>query len=122
MKNRSLGIYLLDLRQALKFTLRDVERISSVSNAYICQLEHGKILKTSPDILYKLAKAYGITYEYLMEKVGYIKAGKSSRCGILPFDLTKNEEEELLKYLAFLRYRQKEDFIEFLNGDVEKGE
>ena len=50
-----LGQYLWDLRQAAQLTLREVEEASGVSNAYLSQLESGKIQKPSPVILHKLA-------------------------------------------------------------------
>ena len=51
-------------------------------------------------------------YEALMEKAGYLlpaEAGGGRRQRLAAFaidDLTVEEEEELLKYLAFLRWRK----------------
>ena len=115
--SQALGEYLRNLRDSLRLTLREVEEASRVSNAYLSQLEHGKISKPSPHILFKLAAVYGVPYEKLMEKAGYITRAKpdasakqKSRGGKLPTfaleDLTEEEEEELLRYLAFLRSRK----------------
>jgi transcriptional regulator with XRE-family HTH domain len=103
-----LGAFLADLRAAKRFTLRDVEEGTkkAVSNAYLSQLEKGHISKPHPNILHTLAQFYGVAYETMMEKAGYIAPGGSNRVAAFAIDdLTKGEEDELLKYLAFLRTR-----------------
>jgi transcriptional regulator with XRE-family HTH domain len=112
-----LGTYLANIRATKKMTLREVEEATDheVSNAYISQLENGKITKPSPNILHKLASAYGIAYELLMQKAGYLKDISSMEIGskhgrVATFandNLTVEEEENLLEYLAFLRSRKK---------------
>src|SRR5437870_9363387 len=79
----TLGSYLADLRVAKGLTLRDVEEATNrdVSNAYLSQLEHGRITKPSPNILHSLATVYGAAYETLMEKAGYIVAGGERKPG-----------------------------------------
>ena len=114
-KPSELGFVLSDLRKAKGFSLREVEQASgnAVSNAYLSQLENGKIKKPSPNVLHSLAEVYVVPYETLMEKAGYLlpSDGKASgrRRRLAAFaidDLTAEEEEELLKYLAFLRSRR----------------
>ena len=109
-----LGTLLADLRTAKGLSLREVEGATgdAVSNAYLSQLENGKIQKPSPNVLHRLAEAYGVPYETLMEKAGYLlptepkEAGRRRRLAAFAIDdLTAEEEEELLKYLAFLRSR-----------------
>jgi transcriptional regulator with XRE-family HTH domain len=108
-----LGSLLADLRMAKGFSLREVEEASgkAVSNAYLSQLENGKIKKPSPNVLHSLAEVYVVPYEALMEKAGYLlpsEGGGGHRKKLTAFaidDLTAEEEEELLKYLAFLRWR-----------------
>jgi HTH-type transcriptional regulator, competence development regulator len=108
-----LGALLSDLRAAKGLSLREVEEATgkSVSNAYLSQLENGKIRKPSPNVLHSLAEVYAVTYEALMEKAGYLLPsdnGSTRRKRLAAFaidDLTAEEEEELLKYLAFLRSR-----------------
>ncbi|TAL67972.1 MAG: XRE family transcriptional regulator [Bacteroidetes bacterium] len=110
------GEYLKALRQSKGLTLREVEKETNVSNAYLSQLESNKIKQPSPTTLYKLAGLYGIKYEKLMEKVGYpvpkynnnlkIKEevyGLSKSLG----DISYDEEIELLDYLKFIRNRKK---------------
>lgn len=112
----ALSTYLASLRTAKGLTLRQVEEATSkeVSNAYLSQLEHGRIAKPSPNILYSLAGVYGVAYEKLMEKAGYIvakgtrKAGqKHGRAATFAIDnLTPEEEDELLDFLAYIRSRK----------------
>ena len=110
-----LGSVLADLRKAKGLTLRQVEEATgrAVSNAYLSQLENGKIGKPSPNVLHSLAEVYVVPYEGLMEKAGYLlpsQGGPAKRKRLAIFaidDLTAEEEEELLKYLAFLRSRKR---------------
>ncbi|MDH5565457.1 MAG: helix-turn-helix domain-containing protein [Myxococcales bacterium] len=108
-----LGTLLNDLRTAKGLSLREVEEATgkAVSNAYLSQLEHGRIQKPSPNVLHSLSEVYAVPYEALMEKAGYLlpsenRGGRRSRLAAFAIDdLTAEEEEELLKYLAFLRSR-----------------
>ncbi|MFV2064581.1 MAG: helix-turn-helix domain-containing protein [Chloroflexota bacterium] len=109
-----LGAVLADLRRAKGLSLREVEEATgrAVSNAYLSQLENQKIRKPSPNVLHSLAEVYAVPYETLMEKAGYLmpleddKSGRRRRLAAFAIDdLTAEEEEELLKYLAFLRFR-----------------
>lgn len=114
-RGNALGRYLYDVRTSKRMTLREVEEATDreVSNAYLSQLENGRISKPSPNILHTLATVYAIPYELLMEKAGYITATKDQGQGkkhgrVATFandNLTKEEEEALLQYLAFLRSR-----------------
>jgi transcriptional regulator with XRE-family HTH domain len=110
-----LGPLLADLRKAKGFSLREVEEAAdrAVSNAYLSQLENGKIRKPSPNVLHSLAQIYAVPYEALMEKAGYLlpsegnSTGSRRRLAVFAIDdLTAEEEEELLKYLAFIRSRK----------------
>ena len=109
-----LGRFLADLRAAKGLSLREVEEQTdrAVSNAYLSQLENGRIKKPSPHVLHSLAGVYGVPYEALMEKAGYLlpagkAGGRRRRLAVFAIDdLTAEEEEELLKYLAFLRSRK----------------
>lgn len=108
-----LGAFLANLRTAKGLSLREVEEATgrAVSNAYLSQLENGRIRKPSPNVLHSLSGVYAVSYEVLMEKAGYLmpgdrKDGRRRRLAVFAIDdLTAEEEEELLKYLAFLRWR-----------------
>jgi len=108
-----LGTLLADLRVAKGLSLRQVEEATNnaVSNAYLSQLENGRIKKPSPNVLHSLAEVYVVPYETLTERAGYLlpakkRDGRRRRLAAFAIDdLTAEEEEELLKYLAFLRSR-----------------
>jgi transcriptional regulator with XRE-family HTH domain len=112
-RSAELAAVLGDLRAAKGLSLREVEEATgkAVSNAYLSQLENGRIKKPSPNVLHSLAEVYVVPYEALMEKAGYLQPSKNGggrRTSLAVFaidDLTAEEEEELLKYLAFLRSR-----------------
>jgi len=112
----NLGLYLKNVRAGTSLSLRDVEEATDreVSNAYLSQLENGKIAKPSPNVLHHLARVYGVPYSTLMERAGYIsptsqrsdnvKHGRAATFAIE--NLTNEEEKELLKYLTFYRMQK----------------
>ena len=114
---KQLGSLLAHLRAAKGLSLREVEAVTSraVSNAYLSQLEKGRIQQPSPSILRELAGVYSVPYEVLMEKAGYLPPSATapserSRNRLAAFaidDLTAEEEEALLEYLAFIRSRRR---------------
>lgn len=113
----TLGQYLASIRLDRKMSLRQVEEASNkeVSNAYLSQLETGKIQQPSPNVLNTLADIYKIEYIRLMELAGYLPATKtrksSQRHGrIATFaehNLTQDEEAQLMDYLQYLRTRKR---------------
>ncbi len=115
--SESLGEYLQKVRAVSSLTLRDVETATNkvVSNAYLSQLENNKISKPSPHVLFALAGAYGIPYENLMQRAGYLPTSdpatgpqrKGRVATFLKDGLTAEEEEALLDYLAYLRSKAK---------------
>lgn len=107
-----LGTYLKQVRKKLNFTLRAVEEKTGISNAYLSQLENNKIFCPSPTILYKLAKCYKVSYEYLMKLAGYPVASKESTptfrlSGDLD-DLLPEEREKVFEFIQFLKSRRRE--------------
>lgn len=111
-----LGIYLRSARLKKKLSLRAVEEATEgdVSNAYLSQLENGKIAKPSPHILYSLSNALEVPYEGLMQRAGYIvktsartDGSKHGRAATFAIDnLTADEEKALLEQLSFLRWQR----------------
>ena len=112
----SLGKYLASIRADRKMTLRDVETATNkeVSNAYLSQIENEKIAKPSPNVLHALSEVYAVSYETLMQLAGYITATSNKRSDdkrhgrIATFaehNLTPGEEDELMRYLEFMRNR-----------------
>lgn len=111
----SLGPHLARLRNAAHLSLRDVEEATNkeVSNAYLSQLEKGKIVKPSPNILHALARVYQTSYEDLMRRAGYLSTDEDvsgrRQARVATFavqGLTPDEERALLDYLAFIRKKR----------------
>lgn len=111
-KTPTLGQVLQSAREAKKLSLRAVEKATGVSNAYLSQLESGKIKQPSPTILHKLSELYEVAYNDLLALAGYPVPDDDSTASsqVRPFDrfgdITKDEEQELVDYLAFLRARK----------------
>ena len=109
--NEPLGEYLRRVRKERRLTLRDVERKTGISNAYLSQVENNKIAKPSPSFLHKLAEIFDISYERLMKAAGYPVASSKERTVMFRTskglkEITEEEEKELLEYLRFLRTRR----------------
>src|SRR5260370_25007072 len=70
----SLGEELKRLRELKGWSLRQVEEKTNnkVSNSYLSQLESGAVKEPSPNVLYALAKVYGVSYPALMTLAGYV--------------------------------------------------
>src|ERR1700722_754743 len=76
----SLGTLLRKSRTDAELTLRAVETRTSISNAYLSQLETGKAENPSPAMLRKLAELYKVPYETLLTAAGYApEAGPVTR-------------------------------------------
>lgn len=114
----TLGVHLATIRSDRKLTLRQVEEATGkeVSNAYLSQIENGKVGAPSPHVLNALAELYKVDYTHLMELAGYMRApakrAADERNGraatFAEISLTGDEEAELLRFLKFLR-AQKDD-------------
>lgn len=67
-----LGSYLKQLRLSRCFSLRDVERITEgkVSNAYLSQIETGKVKHPTAVMLHRLASAYSSDFGEMMKAAG----------------------------------------------------
>jgi len=106
-----LGTFLRDARTRLGLTLRDVEAKIDISNAYLSQLEGGKIKKPSPRLLHSLCEHYAIPYAVALELAGYPIPKRSrmpvaARFAAKLGETTPEEEEALVQYLQFLRTRR----------------
>lgn len=113
---QTLGEYLASIRNDRKMTLREVEEATNkqVSNAYLSQIENNKIRKPSPNILHTLAELYSISFENLMDMAGYFVSADQRKTGdrhgrvatFAEFNLTEDEETELIEFLQYLRSRK----------------
>jgi transcriptional regulator with XRE-family HTH domain len=123
----SLAKYLRDVRAVRGKSLRAVEDATGISNAYLSQLERGDATKPSPDKLKELAKFYEVSYTDLMRVAGYLTRSSPSpmvasgagdtppppenlsalQAALMSAPLTPDEEEAVVKYIQFLRFRNK---------------
>ena len=64
---KQFGSYLKQLRLDRNLSLRDVERITKISNPYISQIERGERGIPNFSILKRLAEAYGVKVTDIFE-------------------------------------------------------
>jgi len=111
-EQESLAAIFRESRDRLGMTLREVEAKTGISNAYLSQLESGKIKEPSPKTLHKLCELYGCSYSLALELAGYpvptdqkfpVAARFAARIG----KTTPDEETALVEYLQFLRSRKR---------------
>lgn len=112
METKTLGEKLKDARELLPLTLRQVEEATGISNAYLSQLENSKIKKPSASVLYKLATLYNVPLDGLLGSAGIIERHSPEQSRLLQNialsagQLSDEEQEELLKYLKYLRSKK----------------
>lgn len=98
-----LAAVLLRHRAAAGLTLREVQRLTGISNAYLSQLENGHTLNPSPRLLEKLADAFGCSYSELMEAAGYKSPWQGNRItlevAMLASDLDMKEQGEVAAFI-----------------------
>ncbi len=97
-------------RERLGYTLRQVEEISGVSNAYLSLIESGKRESPHPNILRKLAQTYDLNPEYLFKLAGYL-------------DIPPAEKEDIEIETLFneARLDKSVQFGSRLRGDLDPG-
>jgi len=113
----SLGLTLKEARKNLGLTLRQVEDMTEISNAYLSQLENDKIKNPSVNILYKLSSIYKVSLKTLLVNANMIdkkeaqeeKANQdfAQQIAFSSEALTKEERDDVLKYLEFIKSRKK---------------
>ena len=115
-KGEMIGKILQSLRIKLNMTLRDVEKVTGISNSYLSQIERG--LRGIPNIttLSKLAETYGTTYIDIISpafrSVALIKLLESYTPGATYIareyeKLSKTNKKTLYKFINFLIQQEK---------------
>lgn len=112
-----LGDTLKESRKNIGYTLQQVEDSSGISNAYLSQLENGKIKSPSANILYKLSSLYKVPLKTFLISAGIIdKKNEENTSNSDSFvqkvafsseEMTKEEKEEVLKYLEYVKSRRR---------------
>lgn len=107
-----LGICLKNNRKDLGLTLRFVQEQIGVSNAYLSQIENGKIKSPSPMTLFKLSNLYNVSYSKLFSLAGYPmpEVACPSMINQLSHAIESLTEEEVLEvfdFIDFLKYKKR---------------
>jgi transcriptional regulator with XRE-family HTH domain len=109
----SIGKSLRQAREVRELSAVDAARSSGISPAYLSRLENDAVRKPSPHVLHRLSEALGLPYADLMRLSGYRVPGEAGQTGTeaigaaLFANLTEDEREELLEYLAWYRTRRR---------------
>lgn len=82
----SFGDFLKEERKKKGLTMRELERRTGISQAYISQIESGKRNAPKPDLLRKLSKGLDVEYLQLLHEAGYTKDAKPSELLTLIFE------------------------------------
>ena len=115
MKKRlnELGDFLRRGREGKGLSLRKVEELTGISNAYLSQLESAKIQQPSPLDLHKLCGVYELSYSLAMEHAGYPlpqgvePASPQQRLLARLGATTADEQDALVDYAEFLRSKRR---------------
>ena len=108
----AIGPLLKRTRQVRALSASDVARAAGISAAYLSKLEHDAVKKPSPPVLHQLSEVLAVPYAELMRASGYpvpgeVAAPRADTIGAALFaDLTADERDELLEYLAWYRARR----------------
>src|SRR6476646_2592437 len=109
----SLGLMLRQAREVRGLTASDAARAAGISAAYLSKLESDAVKKPSPQVLHQLSEALAVPYAELMRLSGYRVPGQTGEMGAdavssaLFGDLTEDERDELVEYLAWYRARRR---------------
>jgi HTH-type transcriptional regulator, competence development regulator len=109
----SFGAVLRQAREVRELSAGDAARAAGISAAYLSKLENDAVKRPSPVVLHQLSEALTVPYAELMRLSGYRVPGEHDRrvgdtVGTALFaNLTDDEREELLEYLAWYRARRR---------------
>lgn len=109
--NIKLGDLVKDARLKKGLSIRQVERLTGISNAYLGQIERGEVKEPSPNKLLKLSEHLNVSYQSLMEAAGYVmptdssykRASNTNHMFLLEEDLNEQEAKALQDFLKTLR-------------------
>ena len=82
--------------------LEMLKRKPVISNAYINQIENGKIKQPSINMLFSLADYYGISRTYMLDLAGF------------PIDYEKKSDTKLIAAIEMLNNEEKSELYDFI--------
>jgi transcriptional regulator with XRE-family HTH domain len=109
----SFGALLRQAREVRELSGSDAARGAGISAAYLSKLESDAVKKPSPHVLHQLSEVLAVPYADLMRVSGYPVPDASGSDAVatvgaaLYADLTDDERDELLEYLAWYRARRR---------------
>ena len=113
----SFGALLRQAREVRELSVTDAARAAGISAAYLSKLESDAVKKPSPHVLHQLSEALAVPYAELMRLSGYPVPAVDEADATPPSgptvgealfaDLTDDERDELLEYLAWYRARRR---------------
>jgi HTH-type transcriptional regulator, competence development regulator len=109
----TIGAVLRQAREVRQLSAGDAARAARISPAYLNRLENDAVKKPSPQVLHQLSEALAVPYADLLSLSGYRLPAEPERdtsrsIGAALFsDLSDDEREELLEYLAWYRARNR---------------
>lgn len=107
----STGALLRQARTVRGLSVVDAARAAAISPAYLSRLENNAVKKPSPHVLHQLSEALSVPYAELMRLSGYLmpsgpdQDAPGTLNAALFNDLTDDERDELVDYLAWYRSR-----------------
>ena len=112
----SFGVVIRQAREVRQLSAGDAARAAGISPAYLNRLENDAVKKPSPHVLHQLSEALTVPYAELLRLSGYRlphdpganTANTANTVSEALFaDLTEDERDELLEYLAWYRARRR---------------
>jgi HTH-type transcriptional regulator, competence development regulator len=113
MVGRSIGAVLRQAREVRVLSAVEAARAAGISAAYLSKLENDAVKRPSPNVLHRLSEALAVPYAELMRLSGYRVPGEAAGSpgdgfgAALFADLTDDERDELVEYLAWYRARRR---------------
>lgn len=109
----SFGAVLRQAREVRQLSAIDAALAAGISPAYLSKLENDAVKKPSPHVLHQLSEALSVPYAELMRLSGYRvpavgePSATATVAAALFADLSDDERDELLEYLAWYRARRR---------------
>lgn len=113
---KQFGIYLKKLRLDRKMSLREVEKIGKISNAYLSQVERGERNIPTLKILSRVAKAYGVEVGELIKRAEEEFENKSQ----IENEIPNPDSEYISRGYEGLSHEGKKTLKEYLQYIMEK--
>ena len=109
----SIGAILRQAREVRGRSSVETARSARISSAYLSKLENDAVKRPSPEVLHRLSKVLDVPYAELMALVGHplpsvdVTPDHARLSEALFADLTDDERDELIEYLAWYRSRKR---------------